>query len=208
MKENIEIKPYPFQDETVFSQPERGQKCLLLTPDQTIIVLGRGSKEEEELFFYPIIKDDIPVTRRKSGGCTVVLTSRMLIIAFIEQKVKLESPLKYFQKYNEIIINGLNKYGITPVEKKGISDLTIGNLKICGSSIYTNLEKIFFHAVLNIAEDPRLFEKYLKHPPREPDYRQQRKHHHFVSSLKKLGYEVDVENLKKALQISWDESQK
>jgi lipoate-protein ligase A len=47
---------------------------------------------------------------------------------------------------------------------------------------------LIYQAVLNVSEDPILFEKYLRHPRREPDYRSGRSHSEFVTSLKAEGY--------------------
>ena len=49
---------------------------------------------------------------------------------------------------------------------------------------------LIYHAVLNVSEDPGLFEKYLRHPGREPGYRTGRSHSEFVTSLKAEGYDL------------------
>ena len=59
-----------------------------------------------------------------------------------------------------------------------------------GSAIYQNKEKVFYHAVLNIQETSSLISKYIKHPQREPEYRQQRSHEDFVTSLKEQNYQI------------------
>jgi len=53
--------------------------------------------------------------------------------------------------------------------------------------------------VLNISEDPGIFERYLRHPRREPDYRQSRKHSDFVTSLKKEGYNIGYKDIEALL---------
>lgn len=70
----------------------------------------------------------------------------------------------------------------------GISDNTISGKKILGSAIYRNKDKLLYHAVLNLSEPASTFEKYLKQPVKEPDYRNGRKYIDFVTSLKDNGY--------------------
>ncbi|MCK7539718.1 MAG: hypothetical protein MZV63_56820 [Marinilabiliales bacterium] len=43
--------------------------------------------------------------------------------------------------------------------------------------------RLVYHAVLNLGEGTDVFERYLRHPRREPDYRQGRLHSEFVTSL-------------------------
>ncbi len=57
--------------------------------------------------------------------------------------------------------------------------------------MYLKDNQYFYHAVLNISEDPELFSKYLKHPGKEPDYRKGRTHTEFVTSLWKKGYQIN-----------------
>ena len=88
------------------------------------------------------------------------------------------------------MLDVLSDLGVKNYGMKGISDITIGDRKILGSSMHRREKRLVYHAVLNISEDPGIFERYLKHPGREPDYRQRRKHGEFVTSLKKEGYNI------------------
>ena len=49
--------------------------------------------------------------------------------------------------------------------------------------------------MLNISEDAEVFEHYLKHPVKEPDYRKGRSHKDFVTSLKAEGYTINTEEI-------------
>ena len=96
---------------------------------------------------------------------------------------------------NSAVIDGLGEMGVTGLGSKGISDITIGNRKILGSSMRKVSNKLVYHAVLNIAEDPALFSRYLLHPRREPDYRAGRTHNEFVTSLAGEGYILTSEDV-------------
>jgi lipoate-protein ligase A len=94
--------------------------------------------------------------------------------------------------------------GIENLNSKGISDLSIGDKKIMGSSMYLKGNDLFYHAVLNVSEEVSLISKYLKHPKKEPDYRKGRPHNEFVTSLHAEGYYIDVDvimdSVRKALE--------
>jgi len=55
-----------------------------------------------------------------------------------------------------------------------------------------------FHYQGSLLVNPKLqkIDRYLKHPTREPDYRQNREHLDFVTSLVQSGYHVSAEQVK------------
>jgi lipoate-protein ligase A len=108
----------------------------------------------------------------------------------------LRSPRLYFNAYNEKIIRALRGLGIKNLSANGISDICIGNQKILGSSIYRNKDRVFYHGVLNRAESVDVIERYLKHPLREPGYRDGRRHKDFVTSLSQQGYRFTGEEIR------------
>ena len=110
----------------------------------------------------------------------------------------MRSPKRYFEMYNEIIIKALHSLGIKGLAQKGISDVCLRDKKVLGSSIYRNKDVLLYQAVLNISESVFSLEKYLKHPPREPNYRDKRSHKDFVTSLTAQGYHLSAEEIKKA----------
>ncbi len=65
--------------------------------------------------------------------------------------------------------------------------------------MYLNRGVLYYHAVLNISEEVSMISRYIKHPPREPDYRQGRSHEEFVTSLAKEGYKFDYYDIKNAV---------
>ncbi|NLA24853.1 MAG: hypothetical protein GX879_07800, partial [Bacteroidales bacterium] len=61
-------------------------------------------------------------------------------------------------------------------------------------------DKSWWHAVLNIAEDPDFIASFLAHPASEPEYRKKRSHSEFISSLKSENYELNIPLFKKSLK--------
>jgi lipoate-protein ligase A len=137
--------------------------------------------------------------KRSSGGQTVILTPQTVVISVRLISHRLENPQVYFKQINSLIINTLKNIGIKNLDQKGISDITIGEKKILGSSIYRKKSMVFYHAVLNIAEPISSISRYLKHPTREPDYRAGRSHEEFVTSIREAGYPFTPEQVRQAL---------
>ncbi len=189
----IQVNKYDLPDFRIYKS-EKDTFCTW-QPEETFIVIGTSNKPEESLNEENILADNIPVYKRPSGGQPVVLTPNTIIIAVLKKETELKSPKTFFNLINSHVIIALEKLGVKQLSQKGISDIAIGEKKILGSSMYRNKEKNFYHAVLNISEDTEVFEHYLKHPVKEPDYRKGRSHKDFVTSLKAEGYKISSEEI-------------
>ena len=191
----IQVREYDLPDSQLYRDKPDNISVKIWVPEETCIVLGRSNNADDSLIQDNIIKDSILVYKRPSGGETVLLSKNTLIISIAINQQQFKGGKKYFSTINNAIIEVLKDFNINNLKFKGISDIAIGDMKILGSALYQNKNTVFYHAVLNIAESPELFSKYLKHPQREPDYREGRKHTEFVTSLKSEGYVIDVKNL-------------
>ena len=167
---------------------DKTKRFLTWIPDKTYIVLGASNKAEEALFLEKVKQDDITVLKRPSGGQTVMLTPNNLIISVVFFQPDNLQPKVVFNQINSLIIGSLERVGVKNLSMKGISDIAIDGKKILGSSIYRSKDALLYHAVLNFGEPASTFEKYLKYPSKEPDYREGRKHADFVTSLKEKGF--------------------
>ena len=175
---------------------------LLWIPDKTYIVLGASNKADNSIVESLVVRDNISVLKRRTGGQTVMLTPKNLIISAIITDETVVKPKDVFNKFNDLIIGVIEQDHFVKFSTKGISDIALGEKKIMGSSMYRNKEKLFYHAVLNFEESPATFQKYLTHPSKEPDYRIGRSHAEFVTSLKETGYLPDMYHLKNKLTDS------
>ncbi len=168
-----------------------------------MVVVGKGSDLEEELLAENILLDHIPVIRRGTGGCAVVLSPEMAVVSFVVENDPEKKQNEYFRQFVGIIANAFREMGVENIEMKGISDIAINDLKVAGSSIFRSKYYVFFHSIINLAGNTRPMERYLKFPPREPDYRMNRSHKDFVTSLKEQGYEIDTHELEEKLKSEW-----
>lgn len=195
----LSVRPYDLEDVCLFKGDRDGYHVW--QPDECCIVLGHSNTGEKSLIAENVIRDNIPVTRRLSGGETVMLTPST--IAFTISK-SFQVPVhfrEFFRTVNSMVIGCLSELGVADLGLNGISDITIGNRKILGSAMHNTHGSLIYHAVLNVSQDPGLFEKYLLHPRREHCYRSGRIHSDFVTSLKAEGYDLPVDDLIKAIEI-------
>lgn len=197
---HVEIRPYDLPDAALFSGT--GDSMLVWQPSEIIIVLGQSNTPERSLILENVMSDGIPVTRRPTGGEAVILTPRMAVITVAREFADMVRSKDFFMEVNAMILDGLAELGVKNYGTRGISDITIGHRKILGSSMHRSENRLVYHAVLNIANDPSIFERYLRHPSREPDYRRNRPHGEFVTSLKNEGYDINFQDIASILTHS------
>ena len=196
----IKLNKYNLPDIEILADNNSSTSFYVWIPDKTYLILGRSNNIESSLIVDRLKKDRIKVFKRPSGGETVVLTPRTLVISAVIISEEFKNTRKYFKIFNQKIIDVLEKHGIDGLSHKGISDITLNNRKVLGSAIYRTKGKLFYHSVLNISEPVSTIEKYIKHPGREPDYRNGRKHSEFVTSLYAEGFKINIVELKNSLK--------
>ncbi|MCB1306729.1 MAG: lipoate--protein ligase family protein [Leptospiraceae bacterium] len=130
------------------------------------------------------------VLRRPSGGGTVLHGPGNLNYSIFLSLNKYPDmfPLRHsYEVLLGIVRRALQRQGIE-CEIRGLSDLVIqtpaGERKISGNAQFRKHGVLVFHGTLIIRNDLiQDIVKFLKHPPREPDYRRQREHLNFLGAL-------------------------
>ena len=184
----IETTPFNFDDE-IISRTRCDQITRVRVYEWTdvSVVIGRGGKQDLELELKNITSDEITLYKRPGGGCSVVLDPGNLIVSVALPIPGLAGIKSAFSAVSQWLITALAHCGVPDVQQLGVSDLAIGNRKIGGSCVYRTKGLLYYSTTLLVDHDPELVDKYLKHPPREPDYRIGRDHRQFMVSLKELG---------------------
>lgn len=190
-KEKYDLKDYSI----IESQKEFDFSVWI--PESLYVVLGRSDSVEEAVN-ADVHDIDFCVVKRPSGGHTVVLSPKTIVISAVYRKEGISSK-EIFREMNGRIISALQDLGVENLFEKGISDISIGEKKILGSSIFKSREYMFYHAVLNYSEDVEFISKLLKHPKREPDYRNGRSHKDFVTSITSAGYTFSIQELEQKI---------
>lgn len=207
MENTINVEAYNLPDSEIINSPAPLDFCIW-RPDDIYIVLGRANNADSALHTDLVSRDRIRVLKRPSGGETVILSPSMAVFSIKFSQISRERPRSVFDMINSHLIASFENAGIKNLNTKGISDISIGNLKILGSSMYLNNNTLFYHAVLNVSEDISLISKYLKHPGKEPDYRNGRPHNEFVTSLHKEGYHLSVDEAEQLISNAFHSLQK
>lgn len=195
------VNKYTLPDAAILYSPDE-YSYKVWQPDKLYAVLGRANNIDDSLITGNITKDNVSVLKRPSGGEAVILSPGMLVISAKMKFHKEMNTKQIFNRINTLLIDRLSALGIKGLHSQGISDLSINDRKILGSSMYLSKDVIFYHAVLNISEDVSLISKYLKHPTREPDYRKGRSHLEFVTSIHKEGYPLTSRELSSVLTLA------
>jgi len=151
--------------------------------DGVKVVLGRGSRPEKELKMDACREDGVAVLRRYGGGCSVVLDPGNVIVSAVLPVEGFAGNKGHFARLTGWLTAGLERAGAPGVTQRGISDLALGERKIGGACIYRTRELLLYSVTLLVEPEIGLIERYLAHPPREPDYRRGRTHSAFVTSL-------------------------
>jgi lipoate-protein ligase A len=155
--------------------------------EELCVVLGKGCKIDSDLKIDSINEQKIPVYRREGGGGTVVLSPGMVIVAFACHVRDPFGSKRFFRLIQQPMQEHLDELGLPGVDQLGLSDLALKGRKILGSSMRRKGSLLLYQAVMMVDCDRRLFEALLKHPPREPDYREGRGHDDFTITLAEAG---------------------
>ena len=145
------------------------------------VILGKSLDIQKEVFTH---KKTPPVIRRASGGGSVVHFRGNLnfgLLLSIEQYPELYPIDVSYQK----ILGALARAYPLPAQPAGISDLSVwqqGKLKkVSGNSQVRRKKKILHHGTLLYdLENLPAVNYYLRPPPKEPEYRQNRNHKDFL----------------------------
>lgn len=179
---------------------DRFPRIRVYRPKQTAVVLGRGSDLHRELHLESCLADRVPLLRRRGGGCSVVIDPGNIIVSVVLAVEGIDHARQYFDGLTSWLIEGLGRTGFPDVFRDGISDLVRENRKVAGSCVYRTKGLLYYSATLLTAPNIEKIERYLQHPPREPDYRQGRRHSEFVGRLIPAGTIKDVENFAAGLR--------
>ena len=176
-------------DEALLDEAEVAGRALetlrLWEPAQTMVVVGRSSKIAAEVDDEACRADGISVYRRTSGGAAVVTGQGCLMYAVV-LSYQLEPGLRAVDVAHRHvlgrIVTALRRW-LPGVSCRGVSDLALGDLKFSGNSVRCKRDHLLYHGTVLYQFPLVKISRYLKMPPRVPDYRGDRAHDSFVMNL-------------------------
>jgi lipoate---protein ligase len=167
---------------------------------RSAIVLGSGGRLAEDVHESACLTDEVPILRRSSGGGTVLLGCGCLLYTLILSYER-DPALGEIRPSYRFILDRIGQAlaeGTARIEQAGISDLALDGRKFSGTAQQRKRSFLLHHGTLLYAFDLALFPRYLREPPRQPEYRARRDHLAFVRNLP-----LDGEELKRRLCRAW-----
>ena len=165
-------------------------------PTQWFVVIGRGSSLETEVDRRRCCEDAVPVLRRSSGGAAIVAGPGCLFYAVVlslKQSPELRSIDRAHTYVLSTLIDGLRNM-VPDIKREGTSDLAVDGKKVSGNSLRCRKDYLLYHGTLLYDMPLARITEYLRLPPRQPEYRENRSHADFVTNLN-LPREQVVEGL-------------
>jgi lipoate-protein ligase A len=169
-----------------------------------MVVMGRGSRLADEVNLRACHDDKVPVLRRVSGGLSIVTGRGCLMYSVVESdashtKGNIDAVHAHVL---DTLVGGLRTAGLD-VMRAGTSDLVLaspdGSLrKFSGNSLRMSRGGFLYHGTLLYDFDLPRISKYLRQPPRAPEYRKDRGHDDFVANLP-----IEQTPLREAIVAGW-----
>jgi lipoate-protein ligase A len=165
-----------------------------------MVVVGRSSQVAVEVDLEACRRREIPVLRRTSGGAAIVAARGCFMYALVlsyRARPELRSLDAAHRFVLESALTALRPL-VPGVTRRGTSDLAIDELKFSGNSVRCKRNALLYHGTILYDFDLSLIGELLRMPPRQPDYRQGRRHHAFVTNLPASGAAI-----REALITAW-----
>jgi len=191
-------------DEALLLEAEAGKRDEMLRlwewPEPAVI-LGAGCKLSEDVDEKACETDHVPILRRSSGGGTVLLSAGCLCFSLVlsynrdPASQEIRSSIRYILgRIREQLLSIDSR-----IDLAGISDLAIDGRKFSGNSQQRKRNYFLHHGTILYAMNLDLIGCYLRMPGRQPEYREQREHEHFLMNLP-----INAENLKRQVTVAWN----
>ncbi|KAG0556577.1 hypothetical protein KC19_11G064300 [Ceratodon purpureus] len=149
-----------------------------------VIVMGISGKPEQLLDVKAVIRDDVPVIRRFSGGGTVIVDESTVFVTLICRGDAVPVPKLYprpIMDWTEELY--VPAFRSVPGFQLREHDYVFNDKKFGGNAQSITKGRFLHHtSFLWDYQDARM--AYLSHPDRAPAYRLARKHSDFICRLK------------------------
>lgn len=192
-------------DEALLESAERAsgprEVLRLWESTQPMVVVGRSSRVDAEVNRGECQRRNIPILRRCSGGAAIVTGPGCLMYAVV-LSYEWRPALRMLEQAHQFILTRLKESlqsMSADVEHQGVSDLARGDRKFSGNSLRCKRRHLLYHGALLYDFPLELISGCLSEPPRQPDYRQGRRHADFVAN-----FPGNSAALRQAIIAGWD----
>lgn len=189
-------------DEALLQAAEAGEcgEILRIWESQSYaVVVGRASQVAVEVDVSTCAECRIPILRRCSGGCAVVIGPGCLSYALVLELRRSPGWREVRRLHFDVLTVIAGALSVPPYHlvPAGTSDLCLAMaahlgdgpedssrlLKVSGNSVRYGKNFALYHGTLLYGFDLSWISRLLRHPPRQPDYRRDRPHAAFVTNL-------------------------
>ncbi len=180
-------------DESLLLQAEQGEAGEVLRLwewPRLAVVLGSGGVLADDVEEAACAADQVPILRRSSGGGTVLLGTGCLLYSLVLRLDRAPELGEIRPSYSFILGRVLEALALPGAEQAGISDLASGGRKFSGSAQQRKRDHLLHHGTILYAFDLRAVGRFLRPPPRQPEYRARRAHDAFLCNVPLAGDEV------------------
>lgn len=163
------------------------------------VILGSGGRLADDVEEAACAADQVPLLRRSSGGGTVLLDRGCLLYTLVlnyDRDPALSDIRPSYRFILDILARALGQ-GVGELVQAGVSDLTCAGRKISGTAQQRKRSFLLHHGTLLYDMDLSRLSRYLREPPRQPEYRDGRPHRDFVTNLP-LSREEIAQRLRRA----------
>jgi lipoate-protein ligase A len=159
------------------------------------VVVGAAGRLAQEVDEPACLAEGIPMVRRSSGGGAVLLGPGCLSFSLVLRFDRNPALADLHASYRFILGHFERSLSAT---FQGASDLAIDARKFSGNAQQRKRTHLLHHGTLLYAFEIDKISRYLKSPPREPDYRRGRSHEEFVTNLS-----MERQVLVQAIKDAW-----
>ena len=126
------------------------EEYLLLAVNSPSVIIGKHQSPHREANTEFVVKNNIPVIRRISGGGTVFHDSGNLNFTFIMNSQPGQQV--DFRRYTGPVIDFLDKLGVE-AKFEGKNDIRVNGLKISGNAEHVHRNRVLHHGTLLFSSD-------------------------------------------------------
>lgn len=166
------------------------------------VIVGAGGSIEAEVDRAACDADGVAIVRRTSGGGAVLIGPGCLCVSVV---LSMARPGLDNLVGATAFVMGKLREAVAPalpgVALAGSGDLAVGGRKVSGSAQRRKRRFFLHHATLLSAYDPARIARYLRPPPRQPEYRAGRDHAAFLTHIP-----ADAARLKERVVAAWGPS--
>ncbi len=178
---------------------EGGEVLRVWERPRPAVVLGAGCRLADDVDEAACRADGVPILRRASGGGTVLLGPGCLLYTLVLDSERAPELAGIRSSYAFILGRVAGALAdLHDVGPAGISDLAAASRKFSGNAQQRKRRFLLHHGTLLYAFDLGRVGRYLRAPPRQPEYRAGRDHAAFLHNLN-----LSAEEIKRRLRAAW-----